>query len=102
MARYTELAREVGAEPPGGVLLHSSGIGSQRPRVGPTTREDMDVVLQPGMTFDLKPTIVMRREVVSDIGAKNRSVQIGEHVVVTETGAIRLGTRALKPITTAG
>ena len=102
MARYTELAREVGAEPPGGVLLHTSGIGSQRPRVGPATKEDMDIVLQPGMTFDLKPTIVMRREIIRDRGPKNRSVQIGEHVVVTETGAMRLGKRELIPITTAG
>jgi Xaa-Pro aminopeptidase len=100
MARYIELAHEVGAEPPGGVLLHSSGIGSQRPRVGPTTKEDMDVLVQPGMTFDLKPTIALRREVVQDIRPKNRSVQIGEHVLVTESGAIRLGKRELRPIAT--
>jgi Xaa-Pro dipeptidase len=100
MARYVEMARDVGAEPPGGVLLHSSGMGSQRPRVGPTTKEDMDVVLQPGMTFDLKPTIAMRREVIEDVRPRNRSVQIGEHVVVTESGAIRLGKRELKPIAT--
>ena len=101
MARYVELAKEHGAEPPGGVLLHSSGIGSQRPRVGPTSKEDMEVVLQPGMTFDLKPTITMRREVIQDVGPKNRSVQIGEHVLVTESGAVRLGTRELKPLATA-
>jgi Xaa-Pro dipeptidase len=100
MARYVELAKDVGAEPPGGVLLHSSGMGSQRPRVGPTTKEDMDIVLQPGMTFDLKPTIAMRREVIEDVRPRNRSVQIGEHVVVTESGAIRLGQRELKPIAT--
>jgi len=101
MARYTELAREVGAEPPGGVLLHSSGIGSQRPRVGPMSKDDMDIVLEPGMTFDLKPTIVMRREVVQDSRPKNRSVQIGEHVVVGASGTTRLGQRELIPITTA-
>jgi Xaa-Pro dipeptidase len=100
MVRYVELAKDVGAEPPGGVLLHSSGMGSQRPRVGPTTKEDMDIVLQPGMTFDLKPTIAMRREVIEDVRPRNRSVQIGEHVVVTESGAIRLGKRELKPIAT--
>jgi Xaa-Pro dipeptidase len=100
MARYAAMAKDLGAEPPGGVLLHSSGMGSQRPRVGPATEEDMDIVLQPGMTFDLKPTIVMRRDVVEDVRPKNRSVQIGEHVVVTESGAIRLGQRELKPMTT--
>jgi Xaa-Pro aminopeptidase len=100
MASYAAMAKDVGAEPPGGVLLHSSGMGSQRPRVGPATKEDMDIVLQPGMTFDLKPTIVMRRDVVEDVRPKNRSVQIGEHVVVTESGAIRLGQRELKPMTT--
>jgi len=68
--------------------------------VGPTTKEDMDIVLQPGMTFDLKPTIVMQRDVVQDVRPKNRSVQIGEHVVVTESGAVRLGKRELKPIAT--
>jgi Xaa-Pro dipeptidase len=100
MARYLELAQDIGAEPPGGVLLHSSGMGSQRPRVGPTTKEDMDIVLQPGMTFDLKPTIVMQRETIEDVRPKNRSVQIGEHVLVTDSGAVRLGQRELKPMTT--
>jgi Xaa-Pro aminopeptidase len=100
MNRYVAIAKDVGAEPPGGVLLHSSGMGSQRPRVGPTNKEDMDIVLQPGMTFDLKPTIVMRREVIEDVRPKNRSVQIGEHVVVTESGAVRLGQRELKPMAT--
>jgi Xaa-Pro aminopeptidase len=101
MARYVELAEDYGAEAPGGVLLHSSGIGSQRPRIGPASKEDMDIVLQPGMTFDLKPTLVMRREVVRDVRPKNRSVQIGEHVVVTNSGVTRLGTRELRPLATA-
>jgi hypothetical protein len=42
----------------------------------------------------------MRREVVEDVRPKNRPVQIGERVVVTESGAIRLGKRELKPMTT--
>jgi hypothetical protein len=42
----------------------------------------------------------MRREVVQDVRPKNRSVQIGEHVVVTESGAVRLGQRELKAIAT--
>ena len=100
MSRYVELANEHGAEPPGGVLLHSSGIGSQRPRVGPPNKEDMDVVLQPGMTFDLKPTLVMRRDVIRDARPSNRSVQIGDHVLVTDSGAVRLGKRELRPIAT--
>ena len=101
MARYVELAKEHGAEPPSGVLLHSSGIGSQRPRVGPPTKDDMDMIIQPGMTFDLKPTIMMRRDVIEDVRPRNRSVQIGDHVLVTESGVVRLGKRELKPIATA-
>lgn len=100
MSRCVELTREQGAEPPGGVLLHSSGIGSQRPRVGPPNKEDMDVVIQPGMTFDLKPTLTMRQDVIRDVWPNNRSVQIGDHVLVTETGAVRLGKRALVPLAT--
>jgi len=62
----------------------------------------MDIILQPGMTFDLKPTIALRREVFQDIRPKNRTVQIGEHVLVTESGVIRLGKRELKPRATKG
>jgi Xaa-Pro aminopeptidase len=101
MSRYVEIAMEQGAERPGGVLLHSSGIGSQRPRVGPQTKDDMDIVLQPGMTFDLKPTLVMRPDVIRDVRANSRSVQIGDHVLVTDSRAVRLGKRELRPIATA-
>jgi Xaa-Pro aminopeptidase len=101
MSRYLEIATEQGAEPPGGVLLHSSGIGSQRPRVGPANKEDMDIVLQPGMTFDLKPTLVMRPDVIRDVRPGSRSVQIGDHVLVTDSRAVRLGKRELRPIATA-
>ena len=101
MSRYVEIATEQGAERPGGVLLHSSGIGSQRPRVGPPNKEDMDIVLEPGMTFDLKPTLVMRADVIRDVRPNSRSVQIGDHVLVTDSGAVRLGKRELRAIATA-
>jgi hypothetical protein len=53
------------------------------------------------MTFDFKPAIRMRREVIQDVGSQNRTVQLGDHVLVTEGGIVRLGTRALAPLTTA-
>lgn len=99
----TRVARE-NAEDRSGVVLHSGGIGDlSRPRLGPSnSREDSNIVLLPGMTFDFKPAIRMKREVIQDVGKENRAVQIGEHFLVTENGAIRLGRRELKPLTTGG
>ncbi len=82
--------------------LHSSGIGTlARPRLGPTnSRGDEDVVVAAGMAFDFKPAIRMKRSAVEDVVERNRIAQIGEHVLVTESGAVRLGTRDLAPIAT--
>ncbi|HWP58657.1 MAG TPA: M24 family metallopeptidase [Candidatus Acidoferrales bacterium] len=99
--RYAEAGNELGVDSLGGVIIHSSGIGNQRPRVGPITKHDLDIVIRPGMTFDIKPAITMRRDRLRDAGPKNRSVQIGDQVLVTETGAVRLGKRPLEPIATA-
>ncbi len=99
---YEKLADKFNAEDRSGVVLHSSGIGNlSRPRLGPAnSREDSDIVLGPGMTFNFKPAIRMKRSAVQDVRKENRAAQIGEHVLVTESGVARLGERELKPMTT--
>jgi hypothetical protein len=56
--------------------------------------------MQPGHTFDFKPAVVLDRARTRDAGEKNRTVQLGESILVTAKGAVRLGTRALVPIAT--
>jgi len=100
--RYAARVEALSAEDASGVVLHSSGIGTlARPRLGPTnSRGDEDVVVAAGMAFDFKPAIRMKRSAVEDVVERNRIAQIGEHVLVTESGAVRLGTRDLAPIAT--
>jgi Xaa-Pro aminopeptidase len=100
--RYAALVEKLSAEDRSGVVLHSSGIGNlSRPRLGPAnSRGDSEIVLAPGMTFDFKPAIRMKRGVLQDVQKENRVVQIGEHVMITESGVTRLGKRELKPLTT--
>jgi Xaa-Pro aminopeptidase len=78
---YAATVEKLNAEDRSGVVLHSSGIGNlSRPRLGPTnSRGDSDIVLVPGMTFDFKPAIRMKRNVIEDVRSENRIVQIGEH-----------------------
>lgn len=99
---YAKLTEKFNAEDRSGVVLHSSGIGNlSRPRLGPAnSREDSDIVIAPGMTFDFKPAIRMKRGAVEDVRKENRVVQIGEHLIVTASGVARLGKRELKPLTT--
>ena len=99
---YAQLAEKLGAEDRSGVVLHSSGIANlSRPRLGAAnSRGESDIVLAPGMAFDFKPAIRMKRSAIQDVSKENRSVQIGEHVLITGSGVIRLGTRELKPLTT--
>lgn len=82
------------------VVLHSSGIGNlSRPRLGPAnSRGDAPIVLQPGMTFDFKPALRLKRTHAQDVGPENRVVQLGDHVLVTDIGVVRLGTRHLGPL----
>lgn len=102
--QYAANVGKVGVEDRSGVVLHSSGIGNlSRPRLGPSnSRGDEGIVLVPGMAFDFKPALRMKRSVLEDVKKENRAVQIGEHVLVTEGGTVRLGKRELKPITTEG
>jgi Xaa-Pro aminopeptidase len=99
---YAALVEKSGVEDRSGVVLHSSGIANlSRPRLGPAnSRGDSDIVLAPGMTFDFKPAIRMKRSAIQDVGKENRVVQLGEHVIVAKNGVARLGKRQLKPLTT--
>ena len=101
---YASKAGQLGAVDASGVVLHSDGIGNlARPRIGPNNSVlDKPIVLVPGMCFDFKPAIMMQRSVVADVGPTNRVVQIGENVVITASGAVRLGARALEPLITEG
>jgi Xaa-Pro aminopeptidase len=102
--RYVTRLDELGAEDTSGVMFHSSGIGNlSRPRVGPSSAtEEFEIVLQPGMTFDYKPAFRLKRSKMADVTARNREVQVGEHFLVTEQGAVRLGTRDIVPIAAQG
>jgi hypothetical protein len=99
---YAALTDQLDAEDRSGVVLHSSGIANlSRPRLGPSnSRKESDIVLAPGMTFDFKPAIRMKRAAVQDVLKENRVVQIGEHLLVGANGVARLGKRALQPLTT--
>lgn len=101
--RYASFVDKANAEDRSGVVLHSSGIGNlSRPRLGPAnSREDGPIVLRPGMTFDFKPALRLQRTSLRDVGAENRVVQLGDHILVTESAAIRLGTRRLGPLATS-
>lgn len=99
---YGTAVAKLEAEDESGVMLHSSGIANlSRPRIGPAnSRGDAPIVLAPGMAFDFKPAIRLRRDFMQDRGKSNRVVQIGDHVLVTASGAVRMGKRELRPIAT--
>ncbi len=42
----------------------------------------------------------MKRSAIQDVQKENRAVQIGEHVLVAESGVACLGKQELKPLTT--
>jgi Xaa-Pro aminopeptidase len=71
-----------------GVLFHSGG-GNDGPRWGPGRTEAVDAVLQEGMVFTIKPRIPVK-------GVKAPAAQFGDAVVVTATGARRLGKRKME------
>jgi len=99
---YAALVEKFAADDRSGVVLHSSGIANlSRPRLGPAnSRGESDIIIAPGMTFDFKPAIRMKRSAVQDVTQENRVVQIGEHVIVTERAVARVGKRELKPLVT--
>lgn len=73
------------------VLIHTCGL-NDGPRMGASRTETTDLVIEPSMCFNIKPRIRVK-------GTKP-TVQFGDPLVVTATGARRLGTRALAPIVT--
>jgi Xaa-Pro aminopeptidase len=100
---YAKLTVDLSAEDRSGVVLHSSGIANlSRPRLGPAnSRGESDILIAPGMTFDFKPAIRLKRSAAQDVTQENRVVQIGEHVLMTPTGVTRLGRRELSPLSTS-
>ena len=99
---YAQLVEKSDAEDRSGVVLHSSGIANlSRPRLGPAnSRGESDIIIAPGMTFDFKPAIRMKRSALQDVAGENRTVQIGEHIIITAQGVTRFGNRELKPLIT--
>ncbi len=87
---YVEKASARGDEPYLGVLVHTCGFGDG-PRMGATRTETVDLVIEPTMVFTLKPRIVIK-------GAQP-TAQFGDPVLVTESGARRLGKRELEVLT---
>lgn len=97
MANNSKLFAALG-EKGSGLNTHGGGLGFlSRPR---QSAEDNLVVMQPGHTFDFKPAVTLDRAKIKDVGERNRPVQVGESILVTEKGAVRLGTRAILPIIT--
>ena len=79
----------------GGLGVHSGGIGQCRVRSRPG--EDQKIVMQPGHSFDFKPSVSLRRAGMAGAGKR---VQLGESILVTEEGAVRYGSRSMGPIAT--
>ncbi|HWP84555.1 MAG TPA: M24 family metallopeptidase [Terriglobia bacterium] len=71
-----------------GVVFHSGG-NNDGPRWGPGRTEAVNAVFQEGMVFTIKPRIPIK-------GLAAPTAQFGEAVVVTATGARRLGTRNIE------
>jgi Xaa-Pro aminopeptidase len=87
---FVRLAEARGAKG-GGVLVHTNGLGADRPRVGPgPAAHDRDIVIEPGFTFTVK----------AQVDFKGTPALVGEPITVSESGARRLGHRNLVPFVT--
>lgn len=73
------------------VLIHTCGFGDG-PRMGLTRTETPDLVIEPGMVFTVKPRVVIR--------GVRPTAQFGDPILVTDTGARRLGRRQLALVST--
>jgi Xaa-Pro aminopeptidase len=86
VASVYDRRREAFGQRASGMIFHSGEVrtGSGEGRFA------SDVVLEPGMVFDIKPTIELK---------DGQPAQFGTSIVVTEDGARRLDKRELKLIT---
>lgn len=76
-----------------GVVFHTGGASGDGPRMGPTRQdENGDLVIKPGMVFTIKPRFAID-------GVATPSAQFGDPVLITESGAERLGRRRPELIT---
>ncbi len=76
-----------------GVVWHTGGALGDGPRGGPTRPdENSDLVMQPGMVFTVKPRFAID-------GVEAPSAQFGDPILITDTGAERLGRRKPEVIT---
>ncbi len=76
-----------------GVVWHTGGALGDGPRGGPTRPdENSDLVMQPGMVFTVKPRFAID-------GVEAPSAQFGDPILITESGAERLGRREPELIT---
>jgi len=94
VAFYQKLVRESGHTPKG-MLLHGRGIGEDRPQI--TGELDGDVYNAPTYTMHLDLPLVEGNVFVLKPGAMPSdapdSIRCGDTVVITRSGARRLGKR---------
>lgn len=97
--RYRSAVEQAGFEP-GAALLHGRGLGEDRPLLwGHRPPEDPALALEEGMVFILKPAVFPpggRDVVLQDGETVELAVRAGDTVVITASGAERLGTRPLE------
>ncbi|MBI4522782.1 MAG: M24 family metallopeptidase [Deltaproteobacteria bacterium] len=89
LSQFVNLAEARGARG-SSILVHTNGLGSDRPRVGPGPfAKDGDMVIEPGFTFTIKTHVEIKSTGVRAL--------VGDPITVTATGARRLGFRELVP-----
>ena len=82
----------VGGKYYAGVIYHTGGALGDGPRMGwGRDDENSDLVIEPGMVFTIKPRVPIP-------GLETPSTQVGDGVLITESGAQRLGRRTIEPI----
>lgn len=86
---YVNLLAKKGLTEPGTTVIYHLGAGA---RSGPNRREGMELVLEPGWVFHtVKPTIPMPNA--------NAVARFGDGVVITDTGARRIGNHKFEVLT---